>query len=93
MELKDTVAAMESEDYKGRFIAEAAQIIIRLEKLGQMISKYGNGELDFTPKCPLTLLICQRDAMLTYLDMLILRANYEGVSLESLFNQPEEASE
>lgn len=33
MELKDTIAMMQSEDYKERFKAEYYQIVIRYQKL------------------------------------------------------------
>lgn len=41
MELRDTAAMMQSEDYKERFRAEYCQAVIRFDKLNQMLKKVG----------------------------------------------------
>ena len=56
MELKDIVRLMESSDYKERFKAEYAQLLIRFEKLSAMVEKWDAGMLPFTPTCPLAVL-------------------------------------
>ena len=81
MELKDTVALMESADYKERFKAEYYQTKIRYEKLHTMIAKYEAGTLNFEPKCSIELLKEQSAAMGKYLYMLEVRATIEGVEL------------
>ena len=55
-ELRDTVALMNSADYKERFKAEYIQTHIRYEKLRNMIVRYEAGTLDFEPSCPMNLL-------------------------------------
>lgn len=81
MELKDTIELMNSPDYKERFQAEYKQLVIRLLKLGNMIEKWSNGELDFTPTCPYETLKAQHDAMLKYKLCLEIRAELEGIKL------------
>ena len=56
MELKDTVALMESADFKDRFKGEYYQTKIRYEKLHAMIVKYEAETLNFEPKCSIELL-------------------------------------
>lgn len=82
MELKDTVAMMESEDYKERFKAEYYQTKIRYNKLHKMTIKYEAGKLDFEPSCPLRLLLEQKHCMGAYLHALEVRAQIEGIDLE-----------
>jgi hypothetical protein len=81
MELKDTVALMESADFKDRFKGEYYQTKIRYEKLHAMIVKYEAGTLNFEPKCSIELLKEQSAAMGKYLYMLEVRATIEGVEL------------
>lgn len=82
-ELKDTVELMTSEDYKERFKAEYWQLKIRLEKLHKMLIKQEAGTLSFMMKTPAPYLKMQEDAMGKYLEMLELRAELEGIDLES----------
>lgn len=82
MELKDTIAMMNSEDYKERFKAEYLQTKIRYEKLHKMCIKYEAGTLNFTPSCSLELLKEQKMYMGNYLRCLELRAEIEKVNLE-----------
>lgn len=81
LELKDTIGAMCSDDYKERFKAEYYQTKIRYDKLHRMCIKYEAGTLDFTPNCTLVLLKEQKAAMGNYLRCLEVRAEIEGVAL------------
>ena len=81
MDLKDTVALMNSADYKERFEAEFEQLNIRIAKLRSMIEKYKTGKLDFTPACPIELLERQLKAMYEYLNCLKTRAEIEGIEV------------
>lgn len=81
MELKDTIALMNSSDYKDRFRAEYYQTKVRYGKLHRMITKYEAGTLDFEPTCSLELLKEQESYMYKYLYILEVRAEIEGVKL------------
>lgn len=81
MELKDTIAMMQSDDYKERFKAEYHQVKIRYDKLNAMTVKYEAGTLDFTPSCSLELLLHQKSMMGQYLHDLEVRAEIEGINL------------
>ena len=81
MELKDTVALMESDDYKDRFKAEYYQTKIRYEQLHKMIVKYDAGTLNFKLKCGISLLRDQEFQMGHYLNFLEIRAEIEGIEL------------
>lgn len=81
MELKDTVDGMLSKDYKERFIAEYNQAVIRRDKLFDMLDKYINKTLCFTPKSNIKVLIAQLDTLNTYVALLEIRAEYEGIEL------------
>lgn len=81
MELKDTVALMNSPDYKERFKAEYYQVKIRYDKLGEMLCKLRNGTLEFEPVCSETLLSRQLYHMRMYLIDLETRAKIEGIEL------------
>lgn len=80
-DLKDTVAMMNSEDYKERFRAEYFQTKIRYEKLHVMTIKYEAGTLNFTPSCSLELLNEQKRHMGNYLHCLEVRAEIEKIDL------------
>lgn len=82
MELTDTINLMASENYKDRFRSEYLQTKIRREKLNNLLERYDEGKLEFTPTCPIKLLEAQREVMGAYLDILIARALLEGVSIE-----------
>lgn len=79
--LADTVELMNSDYYKDRFISEYYQTKIRYEKLEQIIEKYKNGTLDFTPKSNIELLEYQLIYMRGYLNMLKIRAKIESITL------------
>lgn len=81
MELKDTIALMQSEDYKERFKAEYYQVKIRLEKLYEMLVRYDAGTLGFTPDCSIQLLKDQLSIMRDYLYALQVRAEIENIEL------------
>ena len=72
---------MESANYKERFKAEYYQLVERREKLTAMIDKYKAGTLEFTPDCPLELLIRQKAAMTAYKHVLEKRAEIEKIKL------------
>ena len=80
-ELKDTVEMMNSSDYKERFKAEYAQVVIRYQKLKAMLEKWDNGELNFTPTCPRSTYNMQIKAMTDYIAVLEARAVMENVIL------------
>lgn len=82
MELKDTVKMMNSSDYKERFKAEYAQVVIRYQKLKAMLYKWDNGELNFQPTCPRSTYNMQIKAMTDLIAVLEARAVMEGVDLE-----------
>lgn len=81
MELKDTIEMMQSEDFKERFKAEYWQTKIRYEKLHKTIIKAEAGTLNFTPSCPIDLLVEQKAYMGKYLYCLEVRAEMEGIDL------------
>ncbi len=81
MELKDTIACMNSADYKERFKAEYQQAKIRYDKLDARTVKYEAGTLSFTPTCPLELLKEQKKHMGNYIRCLKIRAEIEGIEL------------
>lgn len=81
MTLHDTVKGMESPDYKARFIAEYEQLVIRYYKLKRMLSKWDNGDLNFTPTCNRGLYNLQTRAMADYIATLESRAQIEGIEL------------
>lgn len=82
MQLSDTIESMVSDSYIDRFQAEYYQARIRHDKLLVMLSKAESEALPFKPKCPLALLHMQAKAMQEYLDLLIVRAEIEGIDLE-----------
>ena len=82
MELKDTIAIMQSADYKERFKAEYHQNVIRYEKLKAMLEKWDKGELNFSPTCPRSTYNMQIKAMTDYIAVLEARAVMEGIELQ-----------
>ena len=81
--LKDTVEPMCSEDYKERFIAEYAQLVIRYKGLKRMLKKWDDGTLEFEPTCPRNIYNMQIKAMSEYITVLEARAVIENVDLMS----------
>ena len=82
MKLIETAEMMGSEDYKERFRAEYIQLKLRMIGLGEMLRKYKNGELNFTPSCSYDLLNGQFKAMDMYASYLEERAEIENIDLE-----------
>lgn len=81
MTLRDTVELMNSADYKERFIAEYQQLVIRYKGLRNMLDKWDQGELEFTPTCPRSTYNMQIKAMTDYIAVLEARAIIEGITL------------
>ena len=75
---------LHSDDYKERFQGEYAELVIRIEKLHTMISKYHNHILDFVPDTPIALLEDQLAVMKRYRSILSERAQIENIDLEML---------
>lgn len=81
MKLVDTVEMMNSSDYKERFKAEYAQLVIRYYGLRNMLEKWDNGTLEFEPTCPRSTYNLQIKAMTDYIAVLESRAVMENVDL------------
>ena len=84
MKLVDTVEMMNSSDYKERFKAEYAQLVIRYYGLRNMLEKWDNRTLEFEPTCPRSTYNLQIKAMTDYIAVLEARAVMENVDLESV---------
>ena len=84
MKLADTVEMMNSVDYKERFKAEYAQLVIRYYGLRNMLEKWDNETLEFKPTCPRSTYNLQIKAMTDYIAVLEARAVMENVDLESV---------
>ena len=84
MKLADTVEMMNSSDYKERFKAEYAQLVIRYYGLKNMLEKWDNGTLEFKPTCPRSTYNLQIKAMTDYIAVLEARAVMENVDLEDV---------
>lgn len=81
MKLTDTVEMMQSADYKERFKAEYAQLVIRFKGLKAMLEKWDSGTLEFVPTCPRSTYNMQIKAMADYIAVLETRAVMENVDL------------
>lgn len=81
MQLKETVDDMISMDYRDRFKAEYLQLKIRYLKIKDLISKFEENKLNFTPDTPIKILKDQLKCMREYLEILELRAKFENISL------------
>ena len=84
MKLSETVEMMNSTDYKERFKAEYAQLVIRYYGLRNMLEKWDNGTLEFEPTCPRSTYNMQTKAMEDYIAVLEARAVMENVDLEDV---------
>ncbi len=84
MRLNETIKMMCSDDYKERFRAEYAQLVIRYYGLCNMLEKWDNGILNFEPTCPRSTYNMQRRAMEDYIAVLEARAVMENVELEDV---------
>lgn len=67
--------------YKKRFLKEYNDLLERTGKLGIMLMKYEDNELEFEPDCPFELLEAQYHTMRTYLYILEQRAAIEKIKL------------
>ena len=83
MRMEDARALMMSDDFRERTKAEYWELRIRWERLGNMLDKWEDGTLDFTPNCPRLLLVRQYNVMKDYMDILSKRAEIEGIDLEN----------
>ena len=81
MMLQETIPMMISSDYKERFVAEYAQLAMRMENLEAIITEARAGRLDFELSCPLLMLETQYVAMEVYRDILKDRAKVENIKL------------
>ena len=79
--LKDTAEMMQSANYKERFIAEYEQLVIRRTGLKNMLHKWDEGTINFTPTCPRSIYDLQIRAMDDYVTVLEARAAIEGIDL------------
>ena len=86
MDLIDTIEMMGSSDYKERFKAEYAQLVIRYYGLKNMLEKWDNGTLEFKPTCPRSTYNLQIKAMTDYIAVLEARAVMENVDLEDVID-------
>lgn len=84
MKLVDTIEMMSSPVYQERFKAEYMQLDIRIKALSNVIEKYNNGTLHFTPDCDIKILIEQLVHMRNYRNILKQRAIIENINLEVL---------
>ena len=84
MQLKDTIALMQSDDYKDRFKAEYCQVKIRRDRLHATLVKYESGTLEFKPYCTIDVLKKQESTMSEYLYWLEVRAKIENINLDSI---------
>lgn len=84
--LADTVEMMNSSDYRERFKAEYAQLVVRYHGLCRMLEKWDNGTLEFIPTCPRSIYNMQIKAMENYITVLEVRADMEEISLEDVID-------
>lgn len=68
--------------YKERFIKEYQELNERVQKLGNMLSKYLADELEFIPTCSYNLLHEQYCYMVNYLNILERRAILEDIDIK-----------
>ena len=80
-ELSQTAGLMISCDYKERYKAEYYQVVLRYEKLKDMLKEWDNGTLRFQPVCPRSTYNLQIKAMADYIAILEARAVMERIVL------------
>ena len=81
LKLEDVSYLVCSSDHNDRFFGEYLETKIRYVKLHKILVKAEAHKLDFTPDCPLELLMQQKRSMGDYLHAMEVRAEYEGVDL------------
>ena len=89
-DLQETVYAMTSDDYKQRFIAEYAQVVIRANKLSDAIKGYFNETLNFKLGYGIWLIVEQYMIMKHYIEILQKRAEIENIDLTTIEIGPED---
>lgn len=82
-QLNQTVDLMDSESYKERFIAEYAQITIRMIRLRKALDSIKDNTYPkcFKPTCDIDVLNTQLNYMSAYRGVLIFRASIEEIEL------------
>lgn len=70
-----------SDNYKERLVGELFEVTFRAEKLSQMLDKYLNGKLDFTPACSYDILHEQFIYMKNYISILGQRCRIEKIDI------------
>lgn len=83
MKLSDTVAMMNSDDYRERFRAEYFQLVIRFHRLYAMLDDWDSGKLDFKPTCSREIYSEQLELMTKLLNLMQKRAEIEGVDIDT----------
>lgn len=79
--MSQTAGMMISGDYKERFKAEYAQVVLRYQRLKDMLKEWDNGTLGFEPTCPRSTYNMQIKAMTDYIAVLEARAVMEDIVL------------
>lgn len=82
MKLVETVNLMCSRDFKDRFTAEYAQLVIRLSKLKNVLNNTSDTHFE-VDDITRALMIKQRDAMESYKECLEKRADILGIDLSN----------
>ena len=82
MKLVETVNLMCSSDFKDRFTAEYAQLVIRLQKLDDFINNKSDTHFE-VDDITRDLMLKQRDAMESYKLCLEKRADIAGIDLSN----------
>ena len=72
---------LQSDDWKNRVKGEYWLLKDKCIKLRNMLDKYAEGKLDFTPNCSFELLLDQYNHMCSYLAILELRGKIEHIDL------------
>ncbi len=85
MRYSDTLAP-----WKQRFCEEYWDLKDRCDKLEEMLKKWDQGNLDFIPNCPYTILNAQYACMLAYRSILLERASIENIDLFKWHDENEE---
>ena len=82
MEIKfEEKEEVKMKDYKQRMVNEYNELKERTDKLGFVLVKESRGGLNFELSCPVNLLKAQYNAMNSYLNILKVRAEIEGIEL------------
>jgi hypothetical protein len=82
---------LDSRYYSKRLIGEYWFVRDKYEKLHRMIVRREAGKLEFEPESPMELWKAQTTAMGNYLFQLEVRAQYEEVDLDDIFNEADES--